>query len=274
MTVDPENDWITLLKDNARTGGYGAPALPSPKKAKWQMRVGGPIRTMNVESNAAVHYGLAHLRLVHVNKRDLKSIVQQGRMKDINIADLKHDLFCTGCAVGKATNLPYIHPPRQKVTELGGRVHMDIWGPSRVTGIGGERYMLSCIDEASSNVDISLLKTKDQAVFEIMAYKIRMEKQYPNFVLKILRSDRAKEILDNNRIRTWMAENGIVSEMSPAYTPQLNSKPERLWCTILEPVEVSCFGSPPIFIMATTCESCCPHQEPLTLSGHWREDPL
>ena len=78
--------------------------------------------------------------------------MQKGLLKDIKLADLDHNLFCTGCAVGKATNLPYNHPPREKVTELGGRVHMDIWGPSRVTGIGGERYMLSFIDEASSYV--------------------------------------------------------------------------------------------------------------------------
>ena len=64
----------------------------------------------------------------------------------------------------------------------------------------------------------------------------RMEKQYPGFVLKILRSDRAKEILDSNKMRAWMAENGIVPEMSPPYTPQLNSKPERYWRTLLEPV--------------------------------------
>src|ERR1700688_3596765 len=43
--VIPENDWVTLLKDNARTGGSRAPALPSPGKARWQMRVGGSVRT-------------------------------------------------------------------------------------------------------------------------------------------------------------------------------------------------------------------------------------
>ena len=200
-------------------------------------KVGRQVSSMlNAESNSVVHYGLGHLRLAHINKHDLRSIVQQGLLKDIKIADLDHDLFCTGCAVGKAKNLPYNHPPREKVTEIGGRVHMDIWGPSRVAGIGGERYMLSFIDEASSYAVISLLKTKDQASTEIMTYKLRMEKQYPGFVLKILRSDRAKEILESNKMRLWMAENGIVPEMSPPHTPQLNSKPERYWRTLLEPV--------------------------------------
>ena len=200
-------------------------------------KLGQQVHSMlNAESNSVVHYGLGHLRLAHINKRDLRSIVQQGRLKDIKLADLDHNLFCTGCAVGKATNQPYNHPPREKVNELGARVHMDIWGPSRVTGIGGERYMLSFIDEASSYAVISLLKTKDQASGEIMAYKIQMEKQYPGFVLKILRSDRAKEILESNKMRAWMVENGIVPEMSPPHTPQLNSKPERYWRTLLEPV--------------------------------------
>ena len=190
---------------------------------------------MNIESNAAVHYGLAHLRLAHVNKRDLRTIVEQGRLKDIQIGDLKQNLFCTGCAVGKAKQLPYNHPPREKATMPGGRVHLDIWGPSRVMGIGGERYMLGLTDEATQYVEVKLLKSKDGAAGEIVAYKARMEKQYPNFVLKILRSDNAKEILKSNFMQGWTAEHGIVVEFAPEYTPQLNSKAERLWRTIVEP---------------------------------------
>src|SRR3974377_1626757 len=41
-------DWVTLLKENTRTGGLGAVALESPGKARWQMRVGSGVRTAPV----------------------------------------------------------------------------------------------------------------------------------------------------------------------------------------------------------------------------------
>ena len=211
-------------------GLYEMPITILYPKAKMQVP-----SVMNIASNAAVHYGLAHLRLAHVNKHDLRTIVRQGRLKDIQIGDLGQNLFCTGCAVGKAKQLPYNHPPREKATAPGGRVHLDIWGPSRVMGIGRERYMLGFTDEATQYVEVRLLKSKDGAAGEIMAYKAKMEKQYPNFVLKILRSDNAKEILKSNFMQGWTAEYGIVVEFAPEYTPQLNSKAERMWRTIVEP---------------------------------------
>ena len=66
-------------------------------------KVGNQVTSMlSAESNSVVHYGLGHLRLAHINKHDLRGIVQQGLLKDIKLTDLDHNLFCTGCAVGKA----------------------------------------------------------------------------------------------------------------------------------------------------------------------------
>jgi transposase InsO family protein len=63
-----------------------------------------------------------------------------------------------------------------------------------------------------------------------------MEKQYPDFVTRVFRSDNAREILMSNTMQLWMRQNGIVDEESPPYTPQHNGKAERLMRTILEPV--------------------------------------
>ena len=70
------------------------------------------------------------------------SLVRSGKLNDVDVVDLKQSLFCFGCKVGKATQLPYVSLPREKVTELGGHVHLDIWGPARVSGLRGEKYML------------------------------------------------------------------------------------------------------------------------------------
>ena len=86
-------------------------------------------KILSVETSSVLHHALAHLRLGHVNDHDLKSVVKLGKLDDVNVGDLKESLFCFGCKLGKATRLPYTLPPREKVTNPGGRVHIDIWGP-------------------------------------------------------------------------------------------------------------------------------------------------
>ena len=193
-------------------------------------------KCLSAQASSALHHALGHLRLAHINETDLRSMVKDGALKDITMADLKEPLFCHGCKVGKATNLPYTQPAREKVTLPGGRVHVDIWGPISTTGLRGERYMLVLVDEATQFLEVKLMKSKAETPQHIKTYKVTMEKQYDSFVLKILRSDNAREILLSKDMQEWMHSNGIVDEESPPYTPQLNGKAERAMRTIMEPV--------------------------------------
>src|SRR2546425_11037667 len=40
-----ETDWVTLLNDNARTGGQGIRPVHAPSKTRWQFRTGSSIRS-------------------------------------------------------------------------------------------------------------------------------------------------------------------------------------------------------------------------------------
>ena len=192
-------------------------------------------KVLSAEVASDMHHALAHLRLGHVNEHDLATLVKSGKLRDINLGDLKQSLFCFGCKVGKATQLPYKSPPREKVTKPGGRVHIDIWGPARVSGLRGERYMLFLVDEATQFLKIYLMRSKDDAQVRIREYKAEMEKQHKAFELCILRSDNAREILQSNSMQQWMRAHGIVDEESPPHTPQLNGKSERAIRTVTEP---------------------------------------
>lgn len=193
-------------------------------------------KLLTVEAYAALHHALGHLRCGHVNGHDLSTLVREGKLKDVKPQDLKEPLFCIGCKLGKASQLPYNQPPREKVTIPGGKVHVDIWGPARISGYKGERYVLFLTDEATQSYCGKFLKTKDQAAGHIKLYKAHMEKQFENFKLKCLRSDNAGEILMSKDMHTWMAEHGIKHEESPPHTPQYNGKAERTNRTIMDPV--------------------------------------
>jgi transposase InsO family protein len=192
-------------------------------------------KILSVDSYAALHHALSHLRLGHINQRDLALLVKAGKLPDVSVADLKQKLFCYGCKVGKATQLPYTRPKRERATTPGERVHLDTWGPARTAGLRGEKYMLVLIDEATEFISARLMRSKTEAAPLIKEYKLSMEKQYPNFMLKILRSDNAGDLLLSNDMLKWMKDNGITHEESPPYTPQLNGKAERVNRTIMEP---------------------------------------
>ena len=193
-------------------------------------------KCLSAQTFASLHHALAHLRLGHVNDRDLESLVRAQRLKDIALDDLKEALFCYGCKMGKAANLPYTQPPRDKVTKPGGRVHVDVWGPIKVAGLKGERYMIVLVDEASQFITVKLMKARGEAAQHIKDYRAMMEKQHEQFELRILHSDNAREILTSKDMQMWMQKSGIVSELSPPYTPQLNGKAERAMRTLMEPV--------------------------------------
>jgi hypothetical protein len=191
-----------------------------------------PPISANAELNKAdLELAILHLRLAHLNERDTRALAKLGQaVKGIDKAKDGDHLFCVGCQLGKTEHLPFSKGPREKVTQLGGRVHLDIWGPARVQGLLKERYMLALIDEASNSATVYFMHNREAAYEKIKGYKEYMEKQYgPRFKLQILRSDNAGEILKSKNMQQWMGENGIKDEEAPPRTPQLNSIAERFW---------------------------------------------
>ena len=69
--------------------------------------------------------------------------------------------FCQYCILGKQQRLAFkvaIHKSKD-VLEY---VHLDLWGPTRISTHGGKMYFLSLIDDYSRKVWLYLLKTKDE----------------------------------------------------------------------------------------------------------------
>ena len=82
----------------------------------------------------------------------------------------KHDLLC-GQKTGKLDFCEYCVSEKQCRVKFSMVIHRtmgpldyidsDLWGPFRVPSLGGERYMLTFIDEYSQKVWIFILKHKN-----------------------------------------------------------------------------------------------------------------
>ena len=75
---------------------------------------------------------------------------------------------------GKATRVKFAKAVHETQNQLD-YIHSDLWGPSRVSSIGGARYFLSLIDDYSRKVWIYFLKNKSETFLKFKEWKILVE---------------------------------------------------------------------------------------------------
>ncbi|GJS99232.1 putative RNA-directed DNA polymerase [Tanacetum coccineum] len=159
-----------------------------------------------------------HSRLGHPSDQVLK-ILQKELAFDNN--DLGH---CEICQKSKQTREPF-PLSEHKSSVLAELVHLDLWGPYKVTSKEGFRFFLTIVDDYTRSVWVYMLKGKDE-VFDCVLTFYNLIKNQFNKVVKAFRSDNGTEFV-NQKFSKFCAENGIIHQTTCAYTPQQNGIVER-----------------------------------------------
>ncbi|XP_071704401.1 uncharacterized protein [Rutidosis leptorrhynchoides] len=105
-------------------------------------------------------------------------------------------------------------------TEIGELIHLDVWGPYKVTTREGFRYFLTVVDDFSKSVWVFLLSNKSDTSENIINF-VHMFKNQFNKSIKVFRSDNGTEFL-NHTLSNFLKQNGIIHQTSCVYTPQQN----------------------------------------------------
>ncbi|GJV62489.1 putative RNA-directed DNA polymerase [Tanacetum coccineum] len=79
----------------------------------------------------------------------------------------KSDHLCDTCNKAKQTREPF-PLSNHKTTKIGELVHLDVWGPYKITSRDGFRYFLTIVDVLSTTVWVYMLKGKDD-VYDSLA---------------------------------------------------------------------------------------------------------
>ncbi|KAJ8886401.1 hypothetical protein PR048_012612 [Dryococelus australis] len=150
---------------------------------------------------------LWHRRLGLLNSRGLQLL---------NL--LSSDEKCPQCLEGKAKGLLFKknEKPTQSIGEL---LHSDISGPAKTMTKEGERHFQVIVDDFSHFTTMYLLKTKSEAEQNLMNL-IKMAKTQHGFKL----------------IQKLCSDKGMIIEYPTQYTPQHNSKAERMNLTLTNKV--------------------------------------
>ncbi|GJS46855.1 retrovirus-related pol polyprotein from transposon TNT 1-94 [Tanacetum coccineum] len=122
-----------------------------------------------------------------------------GQFCDSNLElKFEKDHMCFACAMGKSKKKPHKPKSEDINQEKLYLLHMDLYGPMRVTSVNGKKYILVIVDDYSRFTWVKFLRSKDEA---------------PDFIIKFLKMIQLRLKVPVRRIRTDNGtefQNGVV----------------------------------------------------------------
>uniref|UniRef100_A0A2N9EW40 Integrase catalytic domain-containing protein n=1 Tax=Fagus sylvatica TaxID=28930 RepID=A0A2N9EW40_FAGSY len=173
---------------------------------------------------------LWHRRLAHMSEKGLQILAKKSLIPFAKGMPLNS---CDYCLFGKQHRVSFRRSSTRKSNVLD-LVYSDVCGPIEVESLGGNRYFVTFIDDASRKVWVYVLKTKDQ-VFQLFKKFHAMVEREKGKSLKCLRTDNGGEYT-SNEFENYCSEYGIRHEKTVPGTPQHNGVAERINRTIVEKV--------------------------------------
>ncbi|KAJ9557142.1 hypothetical protein OSB04_011756 [Centaurea solstitialis] len=173
---------------------------------------------------------LWHCRLGHINKKRVELLLKGGFLGNF---DYKPFDNCESCLSGKMTKQPF-NNENEGATDLLEIIHTDVCGPFSHVARGGYRYFITFTDDFSRYGYVYLMRHKSETFEKFKEYQNEVQNLLDKRI-KFLRSDRGGEYL-SDEFDNHLMECGIVSQLTPPYTPQMNGVSERRNHTLLDMV--------------------------------------
>ncbi|GJY20018.1 retrovirus-related pol polyprotein from transposon TNT 1-94 [Tanacetum coccineum] len=92
---------------------------------------------------------LWHRRPSHPNFGAINHLARHGLVRGLPKLKFEKDHLCSACAMGKSKKKPYKPKSEDTNQEKLYLLHMDLYGPMRVTSVNGKKYILVIVDDYS-----------------------------------------------------------------------------------------------------------------------------
>ncbi|KAJ9546672.1 LOW QUALITY PROTEIN: hypothetical protein OSB04_019215 [Centaurea solstitialis] len=168
---------------------------------------------------------LWHCRLGHINKKRVELLLKGGFLGTFNYKPFDN---CESCLSGKMTKQPF-NKENERATDLLEIIHTDVCGPFSHVARGGYRYFITVTNDFSRYGYVYLMRHKSESFERFKEFQNEVQNQLDRKI-KFLRSDRGGEYL-SDEFDNHLMECGIVSQLTPPYTPQMNGVKEKSYFT-------------------------------------------
>ena len=199
---------------------------------------------------------LWHRRLGHASMHTLSKLVSKDLVKGLPKLKFEYDHICDACQFGKQTRGSFKSKNMISTSRPLELLHMDLFGPTRTTSLGGKKYGLVIVDDFSRYTWISFLAHKDET-FDAFKRFYKKVTNLKNLSIISIRSDHGTEF-ENHNFDEFCNEHGINHNFSAPRTPQQNGVVERKNRTLEEMARTMlCEGNLPKYFWAEAVSTAC-----------------
>ena len=135
---------------------------------------------------------LWHRRLGHVNMNLITQLNKNELVRGLPKISFEKDKVCEACQMGKQIKTSFKNKNFISTSRPLELLHMDLFGPSRTTSLGGKSYAFVIVDDFSRYTWVVFLAHKNDVFHEFskLCRKIHNEK---GFTISCIRSDHGRE---------------------------------------------------------------------------------
>uniref|UniRef100_A0AAV1TJ16 Integrase catalytic domain-containing protein n=1 Tax=Peronospora matthiolae TaxID=2874970 RepID=A0AAV1TJ16_9STRA len=188
-------------------------------------------RSANATTNGCNGADL-HARMGHASADVLRKMVATNMIKDVKVPlTSSGSSACRGSQQGKMVQKPFPCSQDKRRYDTFELLHVYICGPMEMKSLGGSKFLLLIVDEASGCMKGFCLRVKSESENYITRY-IKMVKAQLGKKVKLVRHDGAREFATNS-LQEFYEDEGIEQQTTVPYAHQTNGTAERAIRTIV-----------------------------------------
>jgi len=167
---------------------------------------------------------LWHLRLGHADKNAIARMAESGAVRGIDLTEKAQGDVCGPCMEGKMVNPSVLS--RTNLSKVpGASIHTDV-AHLNVPSLGGAKYFVTFLDEATGHILARPIKRKNEAATELQKYVAWIERQTQGRVLKITMDGASRG--DYAHAVKHLVGLGVEVHPTAPYTAMENGRAERI----------------------------------------------